>query len=109
MHRHCRASCTARAKPDARLDPAFSLLTSRNETHVGRPRTALATRRARTFFAKWRQNFFASACQGGAFSSAESNAKCMSLGGADVPDGAFLALAPLFGADVPALPDLKAP
>ncbi len=63
----------------------------------------------RTFFAKWRQNFFASACQGGAFSSAESGAKCMWLGGSDVPDGAFLALGPLFGADVPALPDLKAP
>ena len=47
------------------------------ETHVGRPRSAVATWRDRTFFAKWRQN--------------------------------FSALGPLFGADVPALPDLKAP
>ena len=81
----------------------------RQETPFGRPRSAVATWRDRTFFAKWRQNFFASACQGGAFSSAESGAKCMWLGGSDVPDGAFLALGPLFGADVPALPDLKAP
>ena len=77
MHRHCRALCTARAKPDARLHPAFSLLTSRRETPFGRPRSAVATWRDRTFFAKWRQN--------------------------------FSALGPLFGADVPALPDLKAP
>ena len=43
MHRHCRALCTARAKPDARLHPAFSLLTSRRETPFGRPRSAVAS------------------------------------------------------------------
>ncbi len=43
MHRHCDALCTARAKPDARLHPAFLLLTSRREKHFCRPRSAVAT------------------------------------------------------------------
>ena len=38
MHCHCRALCTARAKPDTRLNPGFLLLTSRSDTHVGRGR-----------------------------------------------------------------------
>ena len=77
MHRHCRALCTACANHAVRLYPVFLLLPSRRETLFGRPRSAVATWRDRTFFAKWRQN--------------------------------FSALGPLFGADVPALPDLKAP
>ena len=53
MHRHCRASCTARAKPDAPLPPVFLLLTSRRETHVGRPRSAVATWRTPAVFGRF--------------------------------------------------------
>jgi hypothetical protein len=63
----------------------------------------------RSFYNGWRSRFTAQACPAVAFTSTESAAKCVWVGGRDAPDAAFLGLQPLFGADVPALPELPAP
>jgi hypothetical protein len=63
----------------------------------------------RRFVAEWGAAFTASACKGAGFRTPEEGARCAWLGAASAPDQAYLALAPLFGADVPALADLPSP
>jgi len=64
---------------------------------------------ARRFVTEWRASFTANACKGAGFRTPEEGARCAWLGAAEAPDQAFLALAPLFGADVPALAELPSP
>jgi tetratricopeptide (TPR) repeat protein len=64
---------------------------------------------ARRFVSEWRAAFTAVACKGAGFPTPEAGARCAWLGAAEAPDQAFLALQPLFGADVPALAELPGP
>jgi hypothetical protein len=64
---------------------------------------------ARRFAAAWRTAFTGVACGSGTFRGPEEGARCAWLEASKAPDGAFLALAPIFGADVPALVELPAP
>ncbi len=61
-------------------------------------------------FADWARGFAESACgvASGTFATPEAGAKCAWLPNSKTPDGAFLALVPLFGADISALPELAA-
>lgn len=63
---------------------------------------------ANRFASGWRATTLDSACKGAGFASVDAGARCVWLAGGDAPDAAFLALRPVFGADVPAMAELTA-
>ncbi len=63
---------------------------------------------ARRYASDWRTSMHDLACKSASFGTIELGARCVWLAGAEAPDPAFLALQPVFGADVPAMAELSA-